>query len=356
MAARLGLLALAIVAGCARAGPATVGPSTPAPPGEPRPARAVGTVYTADEGSAAISAMDVASGRVRSVTLGIAPHNVQIAADGSLLLAVGSGEGHHDGGALYVMRPQDIERPRAMIPVGSHPAHVVADRAGRRAYVTLAGDDALAVVDLTERRVVDTIAICDGPHGLRLRPDEREIWVACTDSGELGIVDLARGEMVGRVGVGQAPVQVGFTPDGRRVYATLGDEDAVAAVDVGARRVRARIPVGRNPVQLHAAPDGRLVYVANQGAAERPDDTVSVVDTATDAVTATVTTGAGAHGVAVSGDGALVFVTNTFAGTLSTIDVGAQRVVRTVDVGRLPGGVTWSPLPEEGPAEQALLR
>lgn len=322
------------------------------PPGEGANPPGTGTVYTADEGSSSISAVDVASGRTRSVHVGIAPHNVQISSDGSTLFAVGSSHEHLGQGTLLVIRPQDIERPRAFITVANHPAHVVVDRAGERAYVTNSADDTLAVVDLGQERTLRVIAVCGGPHGLRMSPDEREIWVACVDSGEVGVVDVARGELVERVAVGRAPVQVGFTPDGQRVYVTLRDDDAVAVVDAATRRVRSTVPVGRGPVQLHATPDGRLVYVANQGTEDQPDERVSVIDSATDEVVATLTTAAGAHGVAVSGDGAWVFVTNTFADSLSFVDVSAQRVVRTVAVGGRPGGVTWSPVTEEGPAPE----
>jgi len=36
-----------------------------------------------------------------------------------------------------------------------------------------------------------------------------------------------------------------------------------------------------------------------------------------------------------------VFIANTFAGTMSVIDVAAQRVIGTVRVGAGPGGITY---------------
>ena len=58
---------------------------------------------------------------------------------------------------------------------------------------------------------------------------------------------------------------------------------------------------------------------------------------------ATVETGSGAHGVVVDRDGRHAFVTNTYANTVSVLDVGERKVVATVQVGRGPNGVSVTP-------------
>ena len=315
-----------------------------------------GTVYTADEGSNTLSAVDLPSGRVTPIPVAVVPHNVEASADGRLLLAIGpvaAAHGDHDdapsdasggmGGRVVILDPANLHAPAISVPVGRHPAHVIVDAAGALAYATNSEDNSLTVIDIAEQRAVATIPVCEFPHGLRMRPDGREIHVACVDGNSVGVVDVAAGRMVARVPVGKAPVQVGFTPDGRRVYVSLRDDNAVAVVDVANRRKVATIPVGRGPIQLAATPDGRFVYAANQGTEEQPDSTVSVIETATNRVTATIPTGAGAHGVAVSSDGHHVFIANSFANTMSVIEVRRQRVIRTVPVGRQPGGIACHP-------------
>jgi DNA-binding beta-propeller fold protein YncE len=111
-----------------------------------------GVVYTADEHGNSVSAIDLASGRVNIVPVSISPHNVQITADGERLLATGTsaGKGHGHGaaasehgsregkGRLLVFDAAEMRSgPLASIEVGSHPAHVVVDRAGRRALSAL---------------------------------------------------------------------------------------------------------------------------------------------------------------------------------------------------------------------------
>jgi YVTN family beta-propeller protein len=322
-----------------------------------------GIVYTADEQGNSISAVDLASGHVSIVPVAISPHNVQITADGTRLLAVGepAAEGHGHGraeaghaakeakGRLLVFNADKLpSAPLASIPVGLHPAHVVVDQAGRQAFVTNAGDDAVAVVDLAKRTVVRTVPVGRYPHGLRISPNGREVYVANVEDGSVSVIDTAKLVETARIPVGRAPVQVGFTLDGTRVYVSLRDENSVAIVDTASRTKIGTVAVGRGPIQVHATPDARYVYVANQGSDAEPADTVSVIEVATGNVIDTIRTDKGAHGVAVSTDGKFVFVTNIVAGTVSVIDASTRTVVAAFGVGKGPNGVTFRPRGRKG--------
>ncbi|WP_299358634.1 DUF305 domain-containing protein [uncultured Paracoccus sp.] len=320
--------------------------------------QAGGTVYSANEGGNSISALDLGSGSVNTVPIPVAPHNVDLTPNGKLLLAVGDpaaegdhgsdghghGHGHGDEGAndglLVILDAWNISRSTSRVAVGLHPAHVVADRLGR-AYVSLAGGDEIAVVDLAQAEVISRIATGAYPHGLRLSPDESELYVANVEDGSVSVIDTQALSEVARIPVGTAPVQVGFTPSGDQVYVSLRDENRVAVIDTSARAVTNRIDVGPDPIQVFATADGAYVYVANQGTDAEPNDTVSVIDTARGAVVKTITTGGGAHGVSASDDGALVFVTNIADDSVSIIDAAKQEVVRTVPVGDRPNGIVY---------------
>jgi YVTN family beta-propeller protein len=314
-----------------------------------------GFVYTADEYGNSISAVDLATGQVETVPVAISPHNIQATADGARLLVVGnpatdsamqghSGDGHESEveGQLLVFDPRNLSSgPLVSIPVGEHPAHVVVDREGRRAFVTLSGQNAIAVVDLERNEILRKIETGRYPHGLRISPDGRVIYVANVKDDSVSVIDVTELAEVAWIPVGRAPVQVGFTPDGRHVYVSLRDENKVAVIDTEARKVIAQIAVGRNPIQVHVTPDGRFVYVANQGTEAEPADTASVIDVAAGTVVGTIRTGEGAHGVAVSEDGRYVFVTNIAAGTVSAIDAATRTVAGTFKVGRGPNGITF---------------
>lgn len=283
----------------------------------PVPGLTSGVVFTADEYGSTIGQIDLSSGKVTTVPATIEPHNIQISPDGSVLLAVGlppdPAEVPADqpsGGAMAGMTGMDVlgevvlfdphhmtPGPVARIAVGKHPAHVITDLAGKRAFVTNAEDDTLSVIELASRTVTANVATGDYPHGQRLSPDGREIMVANMQSGTVSVIDIETLKEVASIPVGRTPVQVGFTPDGSRLYVSLRDANQVAVVDVKTRQLIARLDVGRNPIQVFATPDGRFVYVANQGTEADPDNRVSVIAVATNTVVATIETGRGAHGV-----------------------------------------------------------
>ncbi len=311
-------------------------------------AKASGTAFTADEKGGSVSAIDLASGKVRTQPLPVMPHNVQIGGDGRSLLLVGMA-GHHGGGEtgqLIVLDASDIARPaRAEIAIGPHPAHVVTDGAGGRAFITDSVKNAVLVVDLAAGRIVREIPVGTFPHGLRLSPDGRELYIANMRGGDVSVVDVAVGREVKRIAVGKVPVQVGFTPDGAQVFVSLNGENKVAIIDRASQAVVARIAVGRNPVQVHATSDGSRVFVANQGTEASPANTVSVIDVAARRIAATIRVGRGAHGVVASGDGRWVFVSNIADATVSAIDAQALRVAATYRVGAGPNGITYRPAP-----------
>lgn len=264
----------------------------------------------------------------------------------------GMGEMDMDaGGKLIVLDTANLAAgPLASIPAGAHPAHVIADPDGKRAFVTDSEHNIVSVINLETGAVIATVSTGDYPHGLRMSPDGRFIYVANAKDGTLSVLDAVKLTEVGRIKVGQAPVQVGFTPDGSRVYVSLRDENKVAMIDTATRQVIGRTEVGRLPIQLHATPDGRFVYVASQGTEAEPNDTVSVVDVASGEVVKTIRTGAGAHGVAVGNDGAFVFVTNIVDSTVSLIALKDQSLIKSYAVGKGPNGITFQ-APQKVPGD-----
>lgn len=307
-----------------------------------------GVVYTANERDGSLSRVQLDSGTIQTKKLEITPHNAQISPDGKQLLAVGvaSHAGHGAGsagkGRLLVMDTSRSGDEPITIDTGDHPAHVVTDASGARAFVTDSGSNVVHVIDLANRRSVGQIATDKYPHGLRLSPDGKVLYVANMRGGTASVIDVTTLKETARIPVGKGPVQVGFSPDGATAFVSLSTENSLGIIDTANRKLLKKVPVGSTPIQMDATPDGRRVYVANQGTASKPADTVSVVDPRAGKTVATIKTGKGAHGVAMSTDGGYVFVTNIEAGTLSVIETASNKVVATHRVGAGPNGVTYS--------------
>ena len=307
-----------------------------------------GWIYTADEGSNSISAIDLERERVSRLSPPIKPHNVQIA--GRLLLTVGPavagamapGHAGGTGGRLLAYSaPTLASEPVVAVDICDDPSHVVADPEARLAYVTCSGDDSVAIVDLARAELVGRIGTGSFPHGLRMSPSGRELLVANVEDGSVSLLSTAERRELARLKVGRAPVQVAFAPGGERAYVSLRDDNAVAVLDLRERRLVGTVSVGRGPIQLVVGPDGREVYVANQGTEAEPDDIVSIIDAQAGRVIETVRVGRGPHGVALSETGSHVCVSSLYADTVSIIDAASRRVLRTFEVGRAPNGITF---------------
>lgn len=314
-----------------------------------------GFVYTADERGNSVSVIDLSTGKVQTFPVRIAPHNVQVSADGRLLFVVGMVEDNMSGDHSNMAAGSKMERGRLLvfdtatmdvqdmtdIEVGHKPAHVIVDKETKLAYVTNGGDNTVSVVDLAHKKVVVEIPTGAMPHGLRMSPDGREIYVATTGDNSVSVIDVVHAKEVTRIPVGHKPAQVAFTPDGKHAYVTSTVDNNVAVIDTAQRKSIATVPVGRKPIQVFATPDGRLVYAANEGSAGNPDDTATVIDVATNKVVSTVVTGKGSHGVVVSDDGTRAFIANSVDGTVSIIDTTTNKVTRTIKVGEGSGGITF---------------
>jgi YVTN family beta-propeller protein len=141
------------------------------------------------------------------------------------------------------------------------------------------------------------------------------------------------------ISVGKRPVQVAFDRSGRILVVSLNGEDKVAIIDVDARKLLRKASVGNGPVQVYVTPDGKAALVANQGSAAKPDNRVSVVALEDGKLIRNVTVGKGAHGIVIARDGRTAYVTNTYANTISAIDLGSLSAGKAYPVGKGPNGI-----------------
>jgi YVTN family beta-propeller protein len=319
-------------------------------------------VYVANEGADTVSVLDATTLKtLTSVRVGQMPHNVQVSPDGQFAWVTNNGApapttgaaGHqgmaHDAhpaataaGAVWIIDTRTDE-VAAQVAVGQHPAHVVLTPDGRHAYVTNGGDNTVSVIDASALTLVATIAVGQYPHGLRARPDGKEIYVANLKAGTVSVIDTASQQEVAQIAAGKGPAQTGFTPDGRWAFVSLSQESAVALIDPSTRQVVRKIAVGSVPIQLYATADSRTLLVANQGSRQKPGKTVSLISLDTFQVVKTIGTAAGAHGVVVDRDGRYAYITNTYANSVSVLDVPNRRVTKTIPVGKAPNGISITP-------------
>ncbi len=247
-----------------------------------------------------------------------------------------------------------------------------ASAAGPKAYVGLFKDNAVAVIDTGTDRLLSTIPIPPGPHGLVMAPDGSTVYASSDGDSTVSVIDTARDAVTSSIQVGQSPHGLAITPDGGTVLAAVFGASQVVSIDTATRTVSGSVAVA-SPHNIAMSPDGRTAYVAAQGKGAlaivvldvatlrqtgivpldktpralsvSPDgrdlyftlagsDAVQVLDTATNAIVHRVPVGASPH--LPLADAREVLVVSQGPGTLSLIDPATEKVSGIVKVGTLP--------------------
>jgi len=228
---------------------------------------------------------------------------------------------------------------------------------------------ALHIVDLQTRTLKQTIAIANSFVGVAFSPAGDTIYVGGGASNDVKIFKATAGTFAaaGTIPISGGPQPSGLTlnADGTRLYVALNQTHEVAVIDTATRSVT-RVKTGTYPYTTAISADGRKVYVSNWGGRiPGPTDftdgqnpvvvdrrtgipstgTVSVLDTASNTVVKQIDVGLHPTGMTVSPGGDRVYVTNANSDTVSVIDTANDQVVKTLRVGglgkerpALPGG------------------
>jgi DNA-binding beta-propeller fold protein YncE len=129
--------------------------------------------------------------------------------------------------------------------------------------------------------------------------------------------------------------------DGKKIFVACNKADEIVEVDRDSWTITRRLPTGRGVYNLAVTADGRLmVATLKQGSM------VEIFDIARGKSLARLkTSNTIAHGVTVSPDSRYAFVSSEGVGSapgkVDVIDLRAQAIVGTVDVGQQASGITF---------------
>ena len=144
----------------------------------------------------------------------------------------------------------------------------------------------------------------------------------------------------------------GIAISGNRAYVVLNAANTLGVIDLATAKLVAQIPVGNAPNSIVIR--GGLAYVSNEGGrpatpkdftnlsdgtpivVDRADafaitGTVSVIDLAAAKEVAAIPVGLHPAGMAISGSS--LYVANAYSDSLSVIDLGSNKVTRTINLG-----------------------
>jgi YVTN family beta-propeller protein len=243
-----------------------------------------------------------------------------------------------------------------------------------KAYIGLFKDNAVAVLDTSSNKVLKTIPIAAGPHGLVVTPDGRWVYASSDGASTVSVIDTRTDQVSTTIDVGQTPHGLAITPDGRRVLVAGFGTDQVEAIDTGSNQVVWQAAVAQ-PHNIAITPDGATAYVGSQltgsealaildvgsGAqagsmpldhtpralAISPDaadvaytlagvDALQVADLKSQQLQTQIATGASPHHPLFTPDGALGLVVAQGPGTLEVFDPATDTATASIKVGAMP--------------------
>src|SRR3954453_2636474 len=210
------------------------------------------------------------------------------------------------GGKLYFTAEADKKIARYdpaadkidwQFETGQNATHMVLPTRDLKTFFTsnIASNSVSAIVQGAGGAWTQTvIAVGQGPEGIDLSPDGREVWSAHSRDGGVSVIDVASKKVTQTIALGtKRSNRIKLTPDGK--YALVSDLDAgdLVIVDATARKEIKRVALGKSPEGILIAPDGSRAFVAVNG-----DNHIAVVDLKTWTVSKKLQTGNGPDGMA----------------------------------------------------------
>jgi YVTN family beta-propeller protein len=211
--------------------------------------------------------------------------------------------------------------------------------AGTKAYVGNFKDNTISVIDVDLKRVIATIAVPPGPHGIVITPDNRWVYVASDGTSTVSVIDTATDKLVDNIEVGKNPHGVAVTPDGKFVLVGVYDTDSVVFIDTASRKVAGSIPVGK-PHNIAIHPNGRVAYVGSQTPGKF---SLVIIDLAERKFTGTVPLEKTPRGLEFSPNGRYLYITQAGLESVVVVDPVNNKIVSEISVGVSPHYANFTP-------------
>jgi YVTN family beta-propeller protein len=225
--------------------------------------------------------------------------------------------------------------------------------AAPKLYVANFADNTVSVIDTADGKVVATVPVAAGPHGMAITQDGRTVYVTGDASSALSVIDTATDRVVKTIEVGTTPNGVALTPDGKLLLVTVYGEDRIAFLDTATQAVAASVAVPK-PHTVAISPDGRLPYITSQ---EPGRFALVVIDIAARAVIRTVPLDRPPRDAEFAYDGRALYFTQAGVNAVQVLDPASDKIVAQIPTGVSPHfvklfrGTTLGMFTVQGPGE-----
>lgn len=248
---------------------------------------------------------------------------------------------HGMGGAIAILDARNGTLLRIVKGIGNRPRDAVFSKNGRKVYVSLQGEEYLAIYHLRTGTLVKvprggTSYKHPSGSGMDISEDGRYLALSNTRDNEVVILDTRTDRIVARAGNVPGPVNVSFLGREGRLLATGNRKTgSVSVLRFDGRRLTLlhteKTNPGANIVTL--GPDGFLWASSNGG------QTIRILSPRTYRVRYTIPVVRGPHWIYFSSDGKRAFVTNWGSSYITVVSIPKKAALKSFPVGRSPNGM-----------------
>ena len=233
-----------------------------------------------------------------------------------------------------------------VLPTGRAPWGIALDPIASRAYVALAEDDQVAIVDIANGAEVSRIRLNagDSPRELLLTPDRRLLLSANAGSSSVSLIDPGSMIEVGRVQTGEEPTSLLLDRRGARAYVFNQRSSSISVLDLATRSIVATVPTENAPLRGQIDRAGTRLYVASPNSAY-----LTLYSLADPSVAKRVYVGLGTSALKVDPNTDLLYVASGIEKRLAVFDPFSLLPIDYLEVS---GAVTWMAIDD---AENALF-
>ena len=156
----------------------------------------------------------------------------------------------------------------SVIHTGQNPRGLAIDRAGRRLYLALSGEDQVDVLDAGSGSSLQRISLQPGdlPEDLVLTSDGKTLITVNRGSNTASFIDVGAGQEAKRVSTGQEPTRIALGRNEQWAFVSNAS-NSVTVVDVRNRSVLATLTTEVRPLRAQFDRRGTRLFIAHQGSA-----------------------------------------------------------------------------------------
>jgi YVTN family beta-propeller protein len=156
-------------------------------------------------------------------------------------------------------------------PVNISPAGIDVDDANKRLFVVTKGDNALYVINLSTKQVINRVELGEAAYSCLLSPNKKELYVSVWGNKKVMVFDSRSISKLAEIDVDENPNEILVSKNGKILFVANAGDNSVSVIDISKRKVLEVLnaalypnaPTGSASNGLALSDNQKSLYVAN---------------------------------------------------------------------------------------------